>query len=382
MKKELITGIIIATLILGGFILFSQKNKPKEYANKEIGISFKLPSQNWNVVDKVIESSESERGGHYWINVKNRSSEISFDIRKTGKVGGFVLSTSTKSKLHKATSTDNIHIWRPKESIIKDKKELTRMYRQPKDEEVTFKDKRAFNFIFPEFNQKNNVGDLFDGGSGRFVNNPFSVAISGGIDLSSNVKSQLDDIDYIIKSLSFEKPEKNSFSVSTSTPIKDPWQTYRNDKYQFSLQYPSDYNSFVEIGKTEDQLMEIEAISEKSVLINGGYNHYPKISVSLSPINSYEFETFYNLSYYYDAEKDQCYKVENGVKETYPFSISKKDWDACRVGTGDAGWSVEGYSIPLEEKEIVVTISNSSYYGSRRPLPFKTIVKSLETFSN
>lgn len=384
MKTKTTILLILAVIIAGIFVFinYSNNTQPSQYFNEDIGISFNLPSESWEVTEKVFESTTEESSGHYWINAKRKGVEISFDIRKTTRVGGFVLSSSTQSLFKKATSTDNIDIWRPNKEVIKNKKELVRLRRQPQEEMISGDSKRAFRFIFPEFNQTNNVGDKFDGGSGRFVNEPFSISIIGGVDISStrSMNSLLEDIDFIINSLSFSKPKISNFYISTSTD--KGWNKYSNEDYGFLIRYPSDYNQFVNVGATENQLMEVEATSTKKVLINGGYNHYPTLSVSVYPIDSYEYETMYGLSYHYDPQNNTCYKMENGVRENYSFSISTEKWSGCKVGTGDAGWLSEGYAIPLKDKDLVVEIIKSSYYGSSRPPLFETIVKSLKAINS
>jgi len=352
----------------------SNKEELNAYSNGIISLSFRYPN-NWQIVnDEVVGESE------YWVHLRRDGGELSFNVDVNYPYQGsrFVLPGDKQTEYAKVITDSGIRIWRPKHENIASTTQLQSLRRQPEAESVSNNYWTAFGYIFPELNQTNSAGDTFDGGTGRLKYGSSTLSITGAVEgaSESGMMNIVDEMDSIVSTVTFEEVTASSVASIDNT-ITEYWKTYSDEEYDFSIQYPSAYND-LSATTNNDFLKGLYADSSEVVLTDGGYNKYPQLSIRIYELTGYEYDTGYGTSYRYDAEERNC--IVDGERQTTneEFDITTDDWGGCRIGTGDAGYSSSGYFIPHEERGVVIQITQRSYYGTRRPLNFDTLVKTLE----
>lgn len=377
MKKVFAT--VLALIVAGGGAFFvansSLFDSENLYTNNEAGLSFEYPA-DWEVVSDGAVNQD-----HYQIRLKREGGEIIFSVDVNHPaVGGFTLSEESQSKYQKLMSQNGTAIWRPANRALVSTTTLQRLSGQPVPKEQTYGDSRAFKFIFPSLNQINNVGETFDGGSSRLQKGSSTLAIIGGVQTSGGLmKKALNEMDQIVRSLSFQESSRTTFATTTQSADTTDWQMYSDEEYNFSLAYPDSYHEFSRESVVGDEAMlHLVSTSSETALTSSGYNQYPKLDVRVFPLEEYEYNALYGSRHYYDPDQDRCVVVTNGEENTTSFDISTDDWRGCRVATGDAGYSSSGYFIPHEEQQVIIEVTETSYHGTSRSLNFKLLVKTLE----
>lgn len=380
--KKLVFSILLLTVLAGGIVLMAISNSPAgpdTYTNSDIGLRLAYPAA-WDVVSETALSAD-----RYWVHLQRDGGELGFEITldyPNSRVGGFTLPDERQTQYKKLAFQDGTPVWRPRNVVIASTTDLRKLPGQPSAQAAAAsEDRHAFGFIFPNLNQTNNIGETFDGGNFRIQKGSSTLAVTGGIRIasSSQLAEVAKEIDEIISSASFKEGSRSSVATTTQSVDTTDWQTYSNPEYDFSLQYPKSYHEFSsEFVVGDEAVMHATASSSGAVLTPGGYNRYPQLDIKVLPMNEYEYNALYGTVYRYDASQDHCVAVTDGEVSTSSFDISAGSWGGCGIGTGDAGAVENGYFIPRSEDGLIIEITESSYYGTRRPLDFDTLIRTLK----
>jgi hypothetical protein len=148
------------------------------------------------------------------------------------------------------------------------------------------------------------------------------------------------------------------------------WKTYRNNDYGFTFKYPKDYEDF----------KDGTAISK--VVVNE--NTYPTIHFQIFPLNTYKFSDIPGgFEMTYNPKTKECLWGNRGSNDK---SADKNKYTiagnpACKIGTGDAGFSASGYAIPDEKNNRIIEINFISRDGQYRELNENLLISTFQFIS-